>query len=146
MAVFDAIAALPIVNFSNSFNADFAATPTVSFDGQQVTFAENTAVQLYDVTAIYENDLVNFPVDIGNNEFYDVSMRLIATQPAFVFQLESASPIEAASKPVNIATFSYQTNQLTIPSTLLDSSTLINGVKMTLSNAQSLQFTVTGSD
>lgn len=146
MNVFDAMAALQIVDLSNSFNADFSATPTVSFDGQQVTLAENTAVQLHDVTAIFENDLVSFPVDIGNNAFYDVSMRLIATQPAFVFQLESSSPIAAASKPANIATFSSQTLQLTIPSTLLDSSTLINGVKMTLSNEASVQFTVTGSD
>lgn len=142
MDVFDAIAALPI----NNFGGDFGTTPTVSLVGQQVTFVENTAVQLGDVTAIVENDRVRFPVDIGNDEFYDVSMRLIATQPAFVFQLESTSPIAAASKPANIATFSAQSNQLTIPSALIGVDAVVSNVKMVLSDAQALQFTVTGSD
>lgn len=140
--VFDAIAALPIENLGG----DFTTTPALSIDGKAAVFVTNSGAQLNDVTAIYENDVVRFPVDIGNNEFYDVSMRLIATQPAFVFQLESTSPIAVASKPANIATFSADTKQLTIPSTLLDASTLVNNVKMTLSNEASLQFTVTGND
>ncbi len=146
MGVFDAIAALPIGNFSSSFGPDFGSTPAVSFTGQQVTLVVISSVQLRDVTAVFENDLVTFPVDTGNNEFYDVTMRMIATQPSIVFQLESAIPIPLANKPLNIASFSYQTNQLVIPSVQVDATTVVNNVLLTLSNPTSLQFTVTGSD
>lgn len=146
MDVFDAIAALPIVNFSSSLGADFGTTPAVSFNGQQATLATNNSVRLQDVTAIFENERVALPVDIGNNEFFDVTMRLIATQPSIVFQLETTSAITAANKPASIATFSYQTNQLIIPSVQVDATTVANNVTLTLSNPESLQFTVTGSD
>lgn len=146
MDVFDAIAALPVLNFSNSLGGDFSTTPTVSYNGQQVTLAVISNVTLHDVTAVFENDRVSFPVDIGNNEFYDVTMRLIATQPSIIFQLESTSAIAVANKPTNIATFSAQTNQLIIPSVQVDAASIINGVTMVLSNAENLQFTVVGSD
>jgi peptidyl-prolyl cis-trans isomerase A (cyclophilin A) len=146
MGVFDAIAALPVVNLSSSLGADFSTTPAKSFNDQQVTLAVINSVQLRDVTAIFENERVTFPVDIGNNEFYDVTMKIIASQPSIVFQLESTSAIAVANKPANIATFSYQTNQLTIPSVQVDIATVFNGVTMVLSNAESLQFTVVGSD
>ena len=146
MDVFDAIAALPVLNFSNSLGGDFSSTPAISYNGQQVTLATTLSVQLRDVTAVFENERVTFPVDIGNNEFYDVTMRLIATQPAIVFRLESTSLIAAANKPSNIATFSAQTNQLTIPSVQVDAATVVNNVLMTLSSPESLQFTVMGSN
>jgi peptidyl-prolyl cis-trans isomerase A (cyclophilin A) len=146
MGVFDAIAALPVVNFSASLGADFNTTPTVSFTNQQVTLAAYSVEQINDVTAVFENNRVNFAVDIGNNEFYDVTMLMIATQPSFVFQVESTSPIAPANKPTNIATFSSQTNQLIIPSVLIDTASVVNNVLMTLSDPASLKFTVTGSD
>ena len=142
MNVFDAIAALPRQNLGG----DFSTTPVLSIAGQPADFVTISNAQLRDVTAIFENDLVNFPVDIGNDEFYDVSMRIIATQPSIVFQLESTSPIAVANKPANIATFSSQTNQLLIPSVQVDAATVATNVSMTLSSQESLQFTVTGSD
>ncbi len=148
MGVFDAIAALRVVNFSNNFGGDFSDTPTVNFNGQQL-FVENlvqiSSVQLRDVTAVFDNNRVTFAVDIGNNVYYDVAMQLIATQPSIVFQLESASVIPVANKPANIAIFSEQTNRLIIPSVQVDAATVVNNVLMTLSNSVSLQFTVTGS-
>jgi len=146
MNVFDAIAALQVINFSTSFGSDFSTTPAVSFNGQEVTLAVISSVRLSNVTAIFENDRVSFPVDIGNNEFYDVTMRLIATQPSIVFQVESTSAITVANKPANIATFSAQTNQLTIPSVQVDAATVAADVVLRLSNPASLQFTVTGSN
>ncbi len=146
MSVFDAIAALPVVNFSTNFGSDFSTTPTVSFISQQVTLAVISSVRLRDVTAVFENDRGSFAVDTGNNEFYDVTLRLIATQPSIVFQLESTRVIPVANKPANIATFSYQTNQLVIPSVQVDAATVVNNVLLTLSNPVSLQFTVTGSN
>ena len=144
MAVFDAIGGLPARDLSNSFGADFSSTPALNYTSQQVTLAVISTVQLRDVTAVFENDRVNFAVDIGNNEFFDVSMRLIASQPSIVFQVESAIPIAVANRPANIATFSYQTNQLRIPSVQVDATTVANNVVLTLTAPASLQFTVTG--
>lgn len=146
MDVIDAIAALPILNLSTSFGADFSTTPALSANDQQVTLATINSVELRDVTAVFENDRVTFPVDVGNDEYYDVTMQIIATQPSIVFQLESTSVIPAADKPANIATFSYQTNQLIIPSVQVDTATVATNVSMTLSDPVGLQFTVTGSD
>lgn len=146
MSVFDAIAALPVVNFSSNFGSDFSTTPTLSFNAQQVTLSVISSVRLRDVTAVFENNLVTFAVDIGNNEFFDVTLRMIATQPSMVFQLESARVIPVANKPANIATFSYQTNQLLIPSVQVDAATVANNVLLTLSNPASMQFTLTGSN
>jgi peptidyl-prolyl cis-trans isomerase A (cyclophilin A) len=146
MDTFDAIAALPVRDFSSSFGSNFSTTPTVDYTGQQVTLSVISNVQLSDVTAVFENDRVSFPVDIGNNEFYDVTMHLIAMQPSIIFKLESTSAIAAADKPANIATYSAQTNKLTIPSVQVDATTVVNNVLMTLSSPESLQFTVTGSD
>lgn len=146
MAVFDAIAALSVRDLSNNFGPDFSSTPALAYNSQQVTLAIIGGVQLRDVTAVFENDRVNFAVDIGNNEFFDVSMRLIASQPSIVFQVESAIPIAVANKPANIATFSYQTNQLRIPSVQVDATTVATNVVLTLTAPASLQFTVTGSN
>lgn len=104
MNTFDAIAALPVLDFNKSFGSHFSTTPSLSFNGQHVTLSVVSTVQLNDVTAVFENERVSFPVDIGNNEFYDVTMHLIATQPSIVFQLESISAIAAADKPANIGT------------------------------------------
>lgn len=146
MDVFDAIARLPIVNLNLNFSLDFSTTPALSFNSQQVTLAVTSSVQLRDVTAVFENDRVTFAVDTGNNEFYDVTMLMIATQPLMVFQLEKADPITVMDKPANIATFSYQANQLLIPSVQVDATTVVNDVRMTLSDPVRLQFTVTGSN
>ena len=146
MAVFDAIAALSVRDLSNNFGSDFSSTPALAYNSQQVTLAIISGVQLRDVTAVFENDRVNFAVDIGNNEFFDVSMRLIASQPSIVFQVESAIPIAVANRPANIATFSYQTNQLRIPSVQVDATTVATNVVLALTAPASLQFTVTGSN
>ena len=146
MAVFDAIAALSVRDLSNNFGSDFSSTPALAYNSQQGTLAIISGVQLRDVTAVFENDRVNFAVDIGNNEFFDVSMRLIASQPSIVFQVESAIPIAVANRPANIATFSYQTNQLRIPSVQVDATTVATNVVLTLTAPASLQFTVTGSN
>jgi len=146
MGVFDAIGGLPALNLSSSFGSDFISTPALSSNSQQVTLAIINTVQLSDVTAVFENDRVNFAVDIGNNEFFDVSMRIVASQPSIVFQIESTSPIAVANRPANIATFSYQTNQLLIPSVQVDATTVAANVVLTLTAPGSLQFTVTGRD
>lgn len=146
MDVFDAIARLPTVNLNLNFSPDFSTTPALSFNSQQATLAVTSSVQLSDVTAVFENDRVTFAVDTGNNEFYDVTMLMIATQPLMVFQLEKADLIPVMDKPANIATFSYLTNQLLIPSVQVDAATVVNDVRMTLSDPVRLQFTVTGSN
>jgi peptidyl-prolyl cis-trans isomerase A (cyclophilin A) len=145
MSVFDNISALPIANFGGTL----AETPTVNFNGQQL-FVENlvqiTGVTVTDSTAVYDNGLVNFSVDAGNNQYYAVSMNLIASAPAIVFQLDGASVKALANKPANSATFSSMTNTLHIPSVRVDASTVVNNVLMSLSNPAIFEFTLIGTD
>tara|TARA_R110002073_G_scaffold183214_4_gene341393 strand:+ start:1417 stop:2325 length:909 start_codon:yes stop_codon:yes gene_type:complete len=141
MTVIDAIADLPL----NNFSGELTSTPTKDFNGQNI-LVENLiriiSIEVTNPVGIFNKDLLSFAVNVGNNEFFAVSLRLIATNPKIIFELDSASITPLQTSPDNVAVFSMQDGTLNIPSVMLDDSTTVNNVLMTLTDANTFQFTL----
>jgi len=146
MSVFDAIEKLPIRNLGGSLSA----TPLKDFDGTQAA-SFNNLVQINHVAVtttvgVFSEGTLSFPVDIGTGTALAVNLRLIKDNPSIVFELDLTSVTSLASNPASIATFSSQNSQLHIPSVMINTSTQINNVVMSLTNAESYQFTLLSFD
>lgn len=145
MNIVDAIEKLPVTNLGGNFTE----TPIIDFDGSQIlvrNFVQIDQIAVTDATGVFSNGVLSFAVDIGTSEALEVNLRLIENSPSLVFELDPASIASLQTKPVNIATFSSQTSQLHIPSVMINPSTIVNNVRMQLTDPQSFQFTLVSYD
>lgn len=142
MSVFDAIAKLKIANLGSSLNA----TPTINTNGSVNStndLVQITHVETADVTGIFTDGILSFPVDIGTGQMYTVNLQLISSKPDFEFQLDPTSVAALPVNPTNIATFSSGNGQLHIPSAMIGPSTTVKNVLMRLTDPGSYTFTLT---
>ncbi len=145
MNVIDAIEKLPIANLGGNLTA----TPTIGAISSTVStdnFVQINQVAVTDTTGVFSEGIVSFAVDIGAGEALEVSLRLIADSPNYVFELDQATIATLPTKPADIATFSSQNGELRIPSVMINASTVVHNVLMQLTNPQSYQFTLISFD
>ncbi len=142
MIIFDTIADLQRVNFGGALSS----TPTVNFDVTQTPRVENFVVinnvDLHDVTAVFENGALTFAVDIGNNNFFEVRLQLVATTPKIVFELDTEAVTPLTNESSEMAIFSAQEGTLMIPSVMINETTQVDNVLLSLSTRAQLQFTL----
>lgn len=141
MTVFDAIAKLKIVNLGGSLNA----TPTINASGAVHStddLVQINHVETVDVTGVFSDGILSFPVDIGTGQPYTVNLKLISSKPDFVFQLDPASVAALPVSPGNIATFSSGNGQLHIPSVMIGPTAIVKNILMRLTDAGSYTFTL----
>lgn len=141
MTVFDAIAKLKIANLGGSLNA----TPTINASGAVHStddLVQINHVETVDVTGVFSDGILSFPVDIGTGQPYTVNLKLISSKPDFVFQLDPASVAALPVSPGNIATFSSGNGQLHIPSVMIGPTAIVKNILMRLTDAGSYTFTL----
>lgn len=143
MTVFDAIEDLQRVNFGGPLSS----TPAINFDPSQSFQIENfvliNALELHDVTGIFNDKVLSFAVESGENSFFDVRLVLIAVKPNIVFELDKTSVSSLSTvSTTNMATFSAQDRTLLIPSVMVNETTIVNNVKLSLTNPANFQFTL----
>ncbi len=142
MDVFDAIASLKIFNFGAPLNE----TPTIDFNSSQVLKVENfvviSSVDVHDVTGVFDGSAVGFAVDTGNNNFFDVKLQLVAAESGIVFELDPDSITSLSAAPGNRATFSAGNGVLIIPSVMINETTIVKNVVLTLTDPVNFQFTL----
>ncbi|HQU61568.1 MAG: peptidylprolyl isomerase [Burkholderiales bacterium] len=140
MAIFDTIAALQRVNFGGALST----TPTINFDVTQTPQVDNfvviSSVDVHDVTGVFDGSAVGFTVDTGNNNFFDVRLQLVAAESGIVFELDQDSITFLSAAPENRATFSAGDGTLIIPSVMIDATTIVKNVVLTLIDPVSVQF------
>lgn len=144
MTTFDAIEQLSTFNI----NSSLTNAPLINYtNGSQLLtshFVKIGQVTVTDTTGIFDEGILSFAVDIGSATILEAKLRLIATNPAYVFELDAASIQALATKPTNIATFSATTGELHLPSVMLNASTVVQHVTLRLTDASTYQFTLTG--
>jgi peptidyl-prolyl cis-trans isomerase A (cyclophilin A) len=141
MTVVDAIENLPVTNLGGNLSE----APTINFDGEQLlvdNLVRINNVETIDTTGIFSEGILSFAVTTGSGDLLEVKLNLIQTNPEFVFELDPTSVTTLQTNPTNIATFSATNGLLTIPSVMIDPTTVVNNVQMTLTDAQSFQFTL----
>lgn len=140
MNIFDAIANLEISNFG----APLDETPTTNFNSSQILRVDNfvviSSVDVHDVTGVFDGSAVGFTVDTGNNNFFDVRLQLVSAESGIVFELDQDSITFLSAAPENRATFSAGDGTLIIPSVMIDATTIVKNVVLTLIDPVSVQF------
>lgn len=147
MTIFDAIAALPPTKLN--LGGSSTPAPLTNFDGVQVlvsNFVQTSHVEVTNATGVFSEGIVSFAVDIGTDQALEVSLRLVEDSPSYIFELDQATITTLSKKPTDIATFSNQSNELRIPSVMINASTVVHNVLMQLTNPQSYQFTLISFD
>lgn len=140
MNVIDAIGNLSVTNLN--LENGLTEVPTISTDNTQVVLVVTNAINVTEVSGVLSEGFLSFAVDIGAGEFLDVSLQLIEDSPNIVFELDPASIRTIQTIPDNVATFSSQASTLFIPSVMIDASTVVTNVFMTLTDPNNFQFTV----
>lgn len=140
MNVIDTIGNLPVTNL-NLGNA-LTEVPTKSSDGTQVVLVVINSINVTDVSGVFSGGFLSFAVDIGGGEFFDVRLQLIETSPDIVFELDPSSVTLIQTLPENGATYAPLEGTLTIPSVMIDSTTVVTNALMELTDAGSFQFTL----
>lgn len=141
MTIFDAIAKLKIVKLA----PPLSAIPTINTSGSIHStddLVQITRIETADVTSVFSDGMLSFPVDIGTGQLYHVSLQLISDTPSYEFQLDPASVVPLSATPSNIATLSNSTNQLQIPSVMIGASSTVKNVVMQLTDAELYKFTL----
>lgn len=142
MTLFDDIATLQRVNFGGALSS----TPTINFDVTQTPQVENfvviNSVVIHDVTGVFDAGDVRFAVDAGDSGLFDVRLQLVTTAADIVFELDLENITPLPSLPENRAVFSTQTGMLTIPSVIIDETTIVNNVVLSLTDPATFQFTL----
>ena len=142
MTVFDTIEALQIVDRGIPFDN----LPAVNYDTSQTFQIENfvliNGVELHDVTSIVSNSALSFVVGTGDNSFFDVRLELITVEPEIVFELDTTSVSSLPAGSTNMATFSAQNRTLLIPSVMINETTIVNNVTLSLTDPANFQFTL----
>lgn len=141
MNVIDKIENLPVANLGGSFGE----TPTINFDGVQLlvsNLVQTNSVEVTEVSGIFSDGTLSFAVDVGAGKLLDVRLLLIEDSPNIVFELDPTSITPIQTIPENSATFSSQESTLFIPSVMINASTVVSNVFMTLTDPNNFQFTV----
>ncbi|MCC8996653.1 MAG: peptidylprolyl isomerase [Nitrosomonas sp.] len=134
MAVFDAIATLPKSGGGFPFIDSISPQPSV-----------NNLVQISDVTVknptgVFHENIASFAVDIGDGTVAEVKLKLINSDADLLFELDSESIKILPAKPTNVATFLPQSGLVSIPSIMINQTTMANNIRMELVNTQPYQF------
>jgi len=141
MTVMDAIEKLPV----NNLGGNLTAAPTINFNGTELltsNLVQISSVSIENVVGIFNDNVLNFAVEAGNNTYFDVTLQLVSTDPSIVFELDPASIVPLQEKPAHLAVYSAQSGTLTIPSVMTGNAMVVNNVLMTLTNADTFRFTV----
>ncbi len=141
MNIIDSIEKLPVRNLGGSLTD----TPLKDFDGSHAALSNLVKidnVEVTDATGIFSEGILSFSVDIGTGQTLEVSLRLIQDNPVFIFELDHERIVSLDKSPTNIATFSSTDGQLHIPSVMVAASTVVNNVRMQLTDAKSFHFTL----
>lgn len=147
MTIFDAIEDLPPTDLN--LGGSRTPVPLINFNDPPILvshFVQINQIEVTNTTGVFTEGTLNFAVDIGTDKALEVNFRLIEDSPNFVFELDQSTIATLQTKPVNIATFSSQSGQLYIPSVMINTSTVVNNVRMQLTNPLSFQFTLLGFD
>ena len=151
MQVIEAVSNLPVDNLSK-VHSFMTSAPTIDYNGQSLlvqnlVLTNSITVRDTNSSAIYSNDQLMLTVDIGNSIFFEVTLNLIKTEPDFVFVLDPLSIKHLQTIPNNnVAIFSALTGRLKIPSVLINDSTIIHNIAMSLTDETNFQFTLMGYD
>ena len=134
MVVFDAIARLPKSVGNFPFIDSISPQPSV-----------NNRVQITDITVknptgVFHENIASFAVDIGDGTVAEVKLKLINSDADLLFELDSESIKFLPAKPTNVATFLPQSGLVSIPSIMINQTTMANNIRMELANTQPYQF------
>jgi peptidyl-prolyl cis-trans isomerase A (cyclophilin A) len=142
MVTFDAIEQLSIFNLGNS---SLTSTPLTGYNGVEVLTGNFVRIQqatVTDTAGIFDEDILSLAVDIGSNTILEADLRLISTNPDYIFELNASSIQTLATKPASTATFSTSTGELHIPSVMLGASVAVQNVVMKLTDSDTYRFTL----
>ncbi len=141
MDVIDAIGNLPVTSLGGSLTK----APTINYDGVQLltsNLVQINNIEVTEVSGIFSGGFLSFSVDAGPIGLLDVSLQLIEDSPNIVFELDPSSITPIQTLPENGATYASLEGTLTIPSVMIDSTTVVTNVLMELTDANSFQFTL----
>lgn len=141
MATFDAIEQLSVFNLSSNLTN----TPLIDYNGVELltsNFVLIDQVTVTDAAGVFDENVLSLAVDIGSDTILAINMRLIETNPSYVFEVDLGSIQALTIKPASIATFSASSGELRIPSVMLAASTVVQNVTMTLTDPETYQFTL----
>lgn len=140
MNVIDAIGNLAVTNLNLS--SDLTEVPTISSDSTQVVLVVTSAIDVTNTSGIFSDNALSFSVDAGSVGLLDVKLRLIEDSPNIIFELDPSSITPIQTLPDNGATYSPLEGTLTIPSVMIDTTTVVTNVLMELTDANNFQFTL----
>lgn len=146
--VFDAIAKRPTYDLT-PVNPAMTHIPLIDFDEEENSLKISHFALIFPTRIIVKNPESNFqqnvlrlPVDIGDKNFYHVSLNLIQTEPNIVFEVDFSNLTPLDLVPLNAAVFSMDEKKLSIPSVLIEGKRLIRNIEMTLTDDIRYQFTL----
>ncbi len=140
MEVIDAIGNFPVTNLN--LGSELTEVPIISSDSTQVALVVINNINVTDVSGVFSGGFLSFAVDIGGGEFFDVRLQLIETSPNVVFELDPSSVTPLQTFPENGATYAPLEGTLTIPSAMIDSTTVVTNVLMNRTDVDTFQFTL----
>ena len=141
MDVIDAIGNLPVTNLGGNL----ANAPTINYDGVQLLISnlvQINSIEVTEVSGIFSDGFLSFSVDAGSSGLLDVSLQLIEDSPNIIFELDPSSITPIQTLPENGATYSAIEGSLTIPSVMINATTVVTNVLMKLTDANNFQFTL----
>lgn len=141
MNVIDNIEGLPVTFLGSNLRH----VPTINYDGVQLlvsNLVQTSNVEVMEVSGVFSDEFLSFSVDIGGGEFFDVSLQLIEFTQNFVFELDPSSVTPIQTLPENGATYSPLEGTLTIPSVMINATTVVTNILMELTDANNFQFTL----
>ena len=141
MDVIDAIGNLPVTNLGGNL----ANAPTINYDGMQLLISnlvQINSIEIIEVSGIFSDGFLSFSVDAGSSGLLDVSLQLIEDSPNIIFELDPSSITPIQTLPENGATYSTLEGSLTIPSVMINATTVVTNVLMKLTDANNFQFTL----
>ena len=141
MDVIDAIGNLPVTDL----DSNLPAVPTINYDGVQLlasNLVQINNIEVTEVSGIFSGGFLGFSVDAGSIGILDVSLQLIENSPNIVFELDPSSITPIQTLPENGVTYASLEGTLTIPSVMIDSTTVVTNVLMELTDANNFQFTL----
>lgn len=141
MATFDTIEKL----FTRNLSSSLPEIPLVDYDDIKLLTKNLVRIQqatVTDTAGIFDEGILSLAVDIGSNTILEADLRLISTNPDYIFELDVSSIQTLATKPTGTATFSTATGELHIPSVMLGASVAIQNVVMKLTDSDTYRFTL----
>ncbi|MEI7948773.1 MAG: peptidylprolyl isomerase [Gammaproteobacteria bacterium] len=160
MEVVDRIAALSVYDASAQLGANFAELPLVAnqLSRQNLVLINQaytsdllpgSTVQPYHCSVPVANEAltelcsnsVTFPVNLAGGASYEVTLDLVASQPALVFAIRAGSLKPLANLPNSYASYNPLTNLVVIPSVRVG-STIYDNVQLLMPNSVTQRLTL----